>query len=202
MTLPDKKQFKKIIKISSLALGGLFVLFLLGYFAVYRPLAIREEKKDFLAAERELDALQAKIVATIGEPSRTEKKNSCGYSSAKFEGGRLGCGSNFAITYPAQDETEANVMYEKVMYLLSKSPGIHTLGTLKSNPYTKTSHSYNPQSITVEMEGEPSDIRCATYVEYGNSGGGITLSSPAKQSLAIAISCRGQALVGHFPVEK
>lgn len=64
------------------------------------------EKWQFNKAEKALDSLYADIVAELGQPINVEKDKSCGYSSAKFNKGRLACRVGYKLDYRANDYTE------------------------------------------------------------------------------------------------
>lgn len=200
MTFPDKKQFKKIIKISGLVSAALLVAFLLGYFAVYRPLAIREEKKNFLAAEKALDDLQAKIITSVGTPTNSLKKNTCGKQSAKLEEGRLFCTTRTVLLYENTNPEASTALVSEITQVTGGSP-LESSGN-KFEHFVSVSQHRGEQraSQNISVGG---GLDCTVqYIYPATYSFENPLTSKYPENLQVFLSCSDFAHTAHFPLEK
>lgn len=99
------KQWKKLSVKQRvlLSLAAFVILSITAYFsyAWYQGYAFRK-------VEKKLDALTQEIVTELGEPISQTKEQSCGYASAKFSRGRLGCGSTTDLVYNLHDKSASD----------------------------------------------------------------------------------------------
>ncbi len=178
------------------------VIAVLVYAALIRPVQVRLEQKEFQAAEAYLEEKKNEIEQLVGPANKVEKTNSCGYSSAKFSKGRLGCSTYFLLSYHISSLDEAN------RYLNIVEPlGINEIGRFGDRParFTEDDSDRNIQlSQTLKKSENPDKqttlewlkgyIRpgCNTYYEY----------SKGKETVQISMVCGGQAMTEMYPVIK
>lgn len=96
------------------------ILAIIGFFG-YRQFAIVQEKRHFEQAYEDIEKLRQEIAAELGEPTAVEQEKSCGYSSAKFSRGSLGCMVGAKIVYGVTDPEKATELKDQAYSLIDSS---------------------------------------------------------------------------------
>lgn len=123
----DRKLVIKLILLSP-------IIALLIYAVFIRPVQVRLEQREFKKAEAFLEEKKNQIEALAGPADDVVKENSCGYSSAKFSKGSLGCGSSINYMYVVSSLKEAN---EKVNQISQAGDSVIYRLAGKANSFTQ-----------------------------------------------------------------
>lgn len=109
-----KSNRKKIILISIAALV-MAVAFLLTFREINRNRQFEQDKKNYAAAERNLDELISEIKASAGEPYEIKKEKSCQYVSAqKYDSEELSCSVGYRFVYETNSDKESKSKFDLI----------------------------------------------------------------------------------------
>lgn len=160
------KQKKSRISRKMLAvIAVVFVVF--GALAIYFGIAWYQGFR-FEQTETKVNQLADAFVAELGEPADRTSNQSCGYASAKYKKGSLGCGFNIVLTYKIDNEkyikqyidTLQTVIKQRsdlVTTTYEKTPSENLSGSIQEsvtppsntfyvNKYSTCSNTYTPLS--------------------------------------------------------
>ncbi len=196
MTIPNKEQFRKITKIGLLGVGALLVVSAIGYFGVYRPIAIHNEKKNFAQAEKGLADLQQQIIAKIGAPTQSKTIRSCGYSSVVYDNPRLSCSTERYLLYENQNAVQATKLVNTVQSL-GQGPISTDLGDL----FTSFSDSTRGKQASYQNYKKISGIECSIQYNFPVAPHpGQQLPRTHAQNFMIYLGCSRDTISEIFPV--
>lgn len=191
--------WRKLLALPKIVLAIVaFVVVILGYNLVYIPVLKTVERRQYDAAAQEMRELMDMVVTEIGEPEKTETKKACGYSSAKFEKGRLGCGVNVSYFFKINNNDQANELLDKTRKRLL---------SLNSFSYSESSLSdFTPNELTNYEEERrfdlnmPNDnkVSCIVSLERTN----INDTYGKKAAFAVSSICFGNPKTEIYPLEK
>lgn len=173
-----------------------------GYFGIYRTVAIKVEKDRFLKAQESLEDLSEQIQAKIGKADQLEKDNSCRYQSLKFSRGARSCSIRLDMQYEKRAMDQANTLMKEAASLFG--------GRIEENFGQQKDLS---MFVAPDINNRGDQIFSQNLEDINGLGCGIQYLYPVTQDatnpyiqrfdeiLTINIYCSGDAKAEHFPVK-
>ncbi len=152
-----------------------FLVFVVGYFAIYMPLSIHTERKSFEKAAVELELLAEEIQQLTGPAEEVTFDKNCGESSEKIDEGTLYCTLDLTVVNKLERLTQDEVVksYESFYEVLFSSEDF-----LRTNEIKR-------QDIRLTSSG----FECSAS---------FVVAQSASNHLRTAILCSKQAIVKHY----
>ncbi len=173
---------------------AVLVIGVFGFIGVNK-LIIYNQKQEFIAAEKSLDALSSEISAQVGQPTTITKDKSCSYSSAKFEKGRLSCGVRVYLVYDfIKTKDSAIDITKKIDEFLKSSPSISV-----SNDYIKNQATFvasDEYRSSDDIKLEKNKLGC--YASFEMDPLAITTNT---SSFRLGLGCTDFAKAEFYPVK-
>lgn len=164
------------------------------YWGAVRPVQVRLEYRQFQQAEQEIEALSQKIIEKTGTPTSVEKKQRCGYSSAKFSKGTRRCHVGTFFIYKNVDVGAINSKYEAATELVG-TKSYHFLGRNDITLFV-SSTDYSGQEFSQNLNFDK-ELGC--QVSYS-----FTYEEPRSRiesgDLKVSLSCSKETLAEYYPV--
>lgn len=202
-TKKPESKLHKILRISGLSILTLIAIGITSYITVIRPLQIRQEKKNFTAAQASIDQLFSQIEAKIGKPDQIKKEGYCRYISQEFGRGPRSCSVNIRAQYESRDMNQANSLMAGAASLF------------KSSLYDYGTNSRGEPSLFVEPDlkhrgdqkfsqslDDINGLSCGIQYLYPVTQDPVDPNTQKfNQVLTLEIYCAGSAKSEHFPVK-
>lgn len=153
---------------------------------------ISKERQQFLAAQKEVDALGDKL-AKATNPDKHGAVAFCSYSSAKYGKGTRFCWSKYYLVYLNTDEKNALNKFTEAEKIFGESKKY----SVRDSEYMSSLKNLAFQSAL--------DEKCSVAVYYNetqNSNNGVPSFTQPANSSSIVVSCSGEAKAEHFPVKE
>ena len=179
----------------------LVIVGFVGYFGIYKTIAVKQEKDRFLKAQASLEDLYSQIEAKIGKPDQVKREQSCSYSSVEFGKGSLRCGSAIYLIYTNRDYQTSNTLMSEVQPLvgtkLYERLARKELTAFVSSKQVSTKQGF---SQGYKIFG---GISCAVSYSYPNSSmyPSDIFTTTSSENFQISLSCSGDSIAEHFPVK-
>jgi hypothetical protein len=180
-----------------LVFACLIVLSVIIYFACawYQGYALKK-------VEKKMDILTQEIVTKLGEPVSQSKEQSCGYSSAKYGKGNLGCSFINNLTYVVDSPVEAT---KKILDTQSIARVTKEFLYNSNNIEKFNDTSYSPIGWTSYKK--PSKTNSCSITYYYNDKDmlnmlGIFIKNDSESFMLIRLSCGTDPLRPIFPVKE
>lgn len=138
------------------------------------------EWTQFKLAEKKINHLYTDTLNTLGTPESKYIRGSCGYASAKFHKGDLGCGYGFSLTYKGNNIDEANEIANKVANIIESQKYLNVTYRSQQRPVDFRNESYKHEGIGYDLEDQLSRMGC---------GGGIGYETTKPKELNVGFSC-------------
>lgn len=177
------------------------LLVIFGGFWVKKQVDISSERKDFQTAERVVGDLVNQIQNELGK-TEVEESKGCGYASAKFGKGRLGCSFSYSFTYNVKNSKEAeenakiinDIIKNNVYVDLGKSsfPEINGKFVERDTSFADDRKILNNVSIPHLFKGTNSLV-CISNVSYGYK----------QKTLGVYVDCHSKetAKTNYYPIK-
>jgi len=156
----------------------------------------------FRRVEKKMDTLTQEIIEEIGEPISQTKDQSCGYASAKYGKGNLGCSFINNLTYEVNSPAEAT---KKILnaqsFARSTKEFLYNSDDIKNFKDT----SYDPIGWTSYKK--PTNTNSCSISYYYNdkemlSKLEVSIKNDSKNFILIRLSCGTDPLRPLFPVKE
>lgn len=181
------------------------VLLILGGFLVYRQYSIAQERQRFEQARASIDELYTEIVATAGEPDKSERSQSCGYASRKFDRGPRSCSVRVQFVYGVTSNEDASNKFNQIRLGLKKKSDIFLVtysNEQEVTPFKKLKANNDEKEAGISTPEKRSGLSCSMRLIYAKSDNDshFIISTTQPESLSASISCYGDAKEEHYPV--
>jgi len=175
----------------SLLLVSIFFAVKYSYIAYYRV------KYDRIG--NDLVATLDDIKKETGEPAKWRLTKDCGYASAKFSRGRLGCGIDVDFVYNVSSDREANELLSRVIKNSEKSDFKLTSYSAKESPeFVNDGKRSDLQTFSYKYRGNL-ESSCALSAEFGKLDSEYTLTDEqGPLNLSISLGCGQTSLIFPF----
>lgn len=164
------------------------------YWGGVRPVQVRLEYRQFQQAEQEIESLSQQIIEKIDTPNPVEKKQRCGYSSAKFSRGTRRCHVSTSFTYRNLKIEDVNSKYETATEIIGTMP-YHFLGRNEVTSFV-SSTDYSGQEFSQSLNLDQ-ELNCQASYSF-------TYEEPRSRivsgDLKVSLSCSKEALAEYYPV--
>ena len=107
-------------------LAAVIVVGFFGFVGI-NQLIIYNQKQQFKAAEKSLDAIYADVVKEVGQPTSANKDKGCSRASTKMGEGELGCGASVNLLYKTSSAADANSIKDKIVRVIKNKAGLNYL---------------------------------------------------------------------------
>ena len=154
------------------------------------------ERKQFAAAQSDLNVLYDNIVKQVGSPDDHQAVQACRYTSVEIGQGSRSCGIDIYLVYRAADSSEAENLTNKISTVISTS-------TFKVNDATEGTTDRNVNNIKTEKFSD-NGLSCVVDYWYFNNGilpyatGSYTTN--VSNGIFTDLSCWGAARAEYYPV--
>src|SRR3989344_6777709 len=173
----------------------LVIVGFVGYFGIYKTIAVKQEKDRFLKAQASLEDLSKQIEAKIGKPDQIKRDRSCGYSSpfSMFDKrGYRSCFVGVYILYENKGLEDANSKMSQISPLISAKlyPGAGEKYQKEFIPVTQNNH----QSFSQDYKNF-GEISCSVSYSYPQfpTFSTDTFQTTFKENFQVILSCGGDA---------
>lgn len=168
-TQPSTKHwgFLRIIKYIVLVPITLFVIYTLGYFFVYTPIVKFIDHQNFIAAERDIDAIYNAIPADEKILGDVKQKKTCEDTSYGLSNQEIICTLKITAKYPVSTPGYANEIADKYLEIIRKSGRIKEFvdnnewKSLLRKEFLNGSYNYSFKTLN-------SSLRCEMLFFYSN----------------------------------
>ncbi len=174
------------------------ILAIIGFFG-YRQFAIVQEKRHFEQAYEDIEKLRQEIAAELGEPTAVEQEKSCGYSSAKFSKGRLGCAVSKSFAYVA-DSDEFNSRFQSTQNVIAKSE-VFSVGSGGDDTLGYADESIGSIGKTFSLSSKHNMNCFVSYFFAKPPNPRLKIEAATdRYNFSVRISCSKEAGFEHYPL--
>jgi hypothetical protein len=156
----------------------------------------------FRNVEKKMDKLTQEIIEKIGEPISQTKDQSCGYASAKYGKGNLGCGFINNLSYEVNSPAEAT---KKILVVQSIARGTKEFLHNSDNIEKFKDTSYSPIGWTSYKKPTTTNSCSISYYYKDKemlNNLGIFIKNDDKNFILIRLSCGTDPLRPIFPIKE
>lgn len=146
------------------------------------------EWAQFKIAERKVDDLYSQTLQILGEPEEKSIDGSCGYASAKFHRGDLGCGYGFSITYKATDIEKANAIANRFAELMETQKTFHITSKTQERPVDLGKLYFGRSEVSYQQKETIINLSCTARIMNAGEDG-YYLPRGTNDRVIIGFSC-------------
>ncbi len=164
------------------------LLIVIGVGLLWYGLVVFADFVQFKMAERRVDTLYSETIKNLGEPDTKTLEGSCGYASAKFHKGDLGCGYGFSLVYKATDLDKANELANTFAALMENQKSFKITFKSQESPVDLSKLYFGRSEVSYQQKETTFRLSCTARVM--NVGEGETyLPRGVNDRVRIDFSC-------------